>query len=511
MMLLLAIVITLTQLSARGKIEVEVCTDRLKITWVRQGLFQSKSDKEICYSTIATYQPTMGTWNGNWLTITEKNGTKTAFTNRLVFFLKTTDNNFINDFITQYTAANRASPIINNTTGLQQPSGAQGMERVKTRRSVVFYFTVLFVVFFYWVYMGALMLTIFLSDVWENIVFIFIAAIGFLMGLYTLRRLYKNSPSLTVDSSGLHFYNKVYAWADVEEVKVNGKFPYEIYFSSQLTEGMMLRFKDGAINYLHDSMYANLWRVKAYINQAMPAQAMYLPLTPVPVPAPASTPAPDAAYTYYKGNPFINIYGIMAWGSIVPLLGFALYVNNAVFTFFLLPACAGWYFLLSVKMNYFGVSGQAVIVKNHFRPWRKKVYPIAGIKEVIFDAEASSSNTLRIIFIDFRNIAHQAATLRDSDWLALKKDIEYQSIVVRDENGFEVPVTPATKKLNRKVVFYLIVYTLAGTALLVFIERLHVNETALLLLKILWLLLVIAGGFGFRWFIIWLARKEEVK
>ncbi len=84
-------------------------------------------------------------------------------------------------------------------------------------------------------------------------------------------------------------------------------------------------------------------------------------------------------------------------------------------------------------MNYFQVSDNLFVVRNHNLFWKKKAYRITEIKEVVFETQGKMPNCLRVITKNFKNKLYPAGTLRDKTWLALKDKLESFDITVRNE------------------------------------------------------------------------------
>jgi len=143
-----------------------------------------------------------------------------------------------------------------------------------------------------------------------------------------------------------------------------------------------------------------------------------------------------AQVDYFKGNQLMSIHGILMWG----LIGFFLYLILSKDT---LPPIGAliffgalgifWFVSNSWLMNFFGVSHDYFVIKNHNFIWKKKLYKINNIKEVVFETQGKMPNCLRIITKDFRNKLYPAATLRDKTWLELKRTLEKRGIKVRNE------------------------------------------------------------------------------
>ena len=88
-------------------------------------------------------------------------------------------------------------------------------------------------------------------------------------------------------------------------------------------------------------------------------------------------------------------------------------------------------------MNYFLISNDYLIVKNHNHIWKEKIYHLSNIKEVVFESNGQQPNCMRIITKDFKNKLYPAGTLRGKTWLKMKKKLELKGVIVRNECIYE--------------------------------------------------------------------------
>ena len=65
--------------------------------------------------------------------------------------------------------------------------------------------------------------------------------------------------------------------------------------------------------------------------------------------------------------------------------------------------------------------------------WKKKIFRLDNIEELVFETQPKQANMLRIITKDFKRKLYRGGTLKDSTWLELKDDVERKNIKVRNE------------------------------------------------------------------------------
>ena len=84
-------------------------------------------------------------------------------------------------------------------------------------------------------------------------------------------------------------------------------------------------------------------------------------------------------------------------------------------------------------MNYFVLTKDYLIVKNHNFLWQTKIYCLKDIKEIVYETQSKQPNSMRVITIDFKNKLYPAGTLRNKTWLEMKNRFEAKGLKVRNE------------------------------------------------------------------------------
>jgi hypothetical protein len=254
----------------------------------------------------------------------------------------------------------------------------------------------------------------------------------FFLAIYTVYKYYRNAPIIRIDNSTISFNNQSFTFSDLEHIDLTGirSFPYLFGFPM---EAATLKFKDGQTKYIFDSIYENSWQLKSFLKQVVIDKTEFTVQSPHNI---DKSELDNEYYDTFKGNQFTSLRGILLWGAI----GFFTYAvltskttrktaSLIVYIFFSFL----WFFLLSLTMNYFQVSQNYLVIKNHNLLWRRKAYRLSDIKEVTFETQGKMPNCLRVITKDFRNKLYLAATLGDKTWLELKDKLESYNITVRNE------------------------------------------------------------------------------
>jgi hypothetical protein len=251
-------------------------------------------------------------------------------------------------------------------------------------------------------------------------------------GFYSAYVYWKNVPIIRIDCNFICFNKEIFSVDDLEEIIYTGKknFPYLLGYPM---EAASLRFKNGQIKYIYDDMYENSWKLKTFLKQVVINKRDFV------VPELKSVDSNEMAsesYDFFIGNQFMSFRGVILWG----LGGFIAYrllvMGSSVRVgAWIVIAVLGtfWFLFNSWLMHYFKVSSSFLVVKNHNLWWRKKVYQLSDIEEVVFETHGKMPDSLRVITKDFRYNLYPAGTLRDNTWLGLKDKLEMQGVKVRNE------------------------------------------------------------------------------
>jgi len=127
----------------------------------------------------------------------------------------------------------------------------------------------------------------------------------------------------------------------------------------------------------------------------------------------------------FAGNPYTSFNGLVIFGWAVFILISLLVMKRPLVPMhlFILFPCVFVYWGFANQLNYFLVSNQRLIVRNHFLPWINKEYAVSEILAFDFESPYRRSQALRIIKQDFRSKLYCAGSLRDKHWSALREKL----------------------------------------------------------------------------------------
>jgi hypothetical protein len=261
---------------------------------------------------------------------------------------------------------------------------------------------------------------------------LFISVVLFILALYSIFWLYKNAIRLTVNSSFIAFNKKTFYWSKLTQIELTGKQPYVYVFTSP-REGIKLQFGEEQTKYIFDHYYTNVWQLKLFLQQVVINKQRFLEYDDQPV----NTSDLEAEFFIgYKGHPLFtwHSFGFLLWLVFFSrtFLAGNLSFSNPVFIIMAF-SCFFWYSTSISQMYYFDLSRNYLVIKNHLLPWKKKVYRVSSIKEIVLEKKAKMPCSLRVITNDFKTSLYHASTPSKKSWRKFKTELESYHIKVRDE------------------------------------------------------------------------------
>lgn len=269
-------------------------------------------------------------------------------------------------------------------------------------------------------------------DVGRNdYLFLFIGLVFVFLAFHMVIKYFKNARLIKADDSTIIFHKgDVYSLKDIEHIQFTGKVPFPILLLNFPFEGTCILFKNGTKKYVYDDLYSNAWELKSFLKQTVVDMKAYEPT----IAQGKINEADINEIEFFRGNPILSFSPIMLWGLISLIIFGAFKIAQKDGPWIIMVVVAIFLFIaLSSSMTYFGLSENYFIVKNYHFFWKKHIYRIDNIKEIVFETYPKSTICLRIITHDFRTKVYSACTLREKHWLGLMENLKEKGIVVRDE------------------------------------------------------------------------------
>jgi hypothetical protein len=267
-----------------------------------------------------------------------------------------------------------------------------------------------------------------------EIVLIIIGLLFAGIALYTIFNNYRNAPRIEVNNESIKFgHSETRYWKDLEKIEMTGKWPFDFWGNKK--EGIFLKFNGEEERYIFDDMYLNMPAIKVYIAKIVLPKDSALSEPKIR----DFTKLSDGKFTFYDGRQLYSFNGIVLWSIILIFLVITtidLFKNQDIATLLAATIISLLALILfSMKMKYFAVSDNCLLIKTHNFFWLKTIYGLIDVRELVFERgkDRSATTTLRIIFNDFTSATYPASTLWSKTWMQLKADLESKGIKVRNE------------------------------------------------------------------------------
>lgn len=263
------------------------------------------------------------------------------------------------------------------------------------------------------------------NDVGYYLFLVFVA-----LTLYMNFLFIKNSSKIILNKKGIIYRNRVYDWEKISEIKLTGKCG--LFFNAP-AECTTLLFKDLTTIKIFDELYQNSSEMKYFIQEIVVNKKEEIVDEEEKI---NLSDFDKEFFIPYKGNPVFSFRGIFMWGLILFFVFLPVFIKKPTnWNAYLFINCFSlfWFILNSWMMNYFEISKNYFIIKNHYFFWKKDIYHISEIKEIVFESQGKQPNTLRLITNKFKSKIYSAGTLTDTTWLEMKTELESKNINVRNE------------------------------------------------------------------------------
>jgi len=257
------------------------------------------------------------------------------------------------------------------------------------------------------------------------------APLLFIFAIYSVVQYFKNVPTIKVNSTEILFGKSIFYWSDVKDIKLTGKQPFK-YILRFPMEGAAIHLNDGTVKYIFDQSYVNAWQMKSFIQQVIIEKENEFSEEKISI---NNGRLDDELFEVYKDSQFTSFHGILTWVFTLFFCGMSLPIivsgKPAAILFILIILVL--FVSFSWKMNFFKLSDKYLLIKNHNFFWKKKVYRLEDIREIVFETRPKIPYCIRIITKDFKSNYYPAATIRDKTWIMFKKDLEAKGLKVRNE------------------------------------------------------------------------------
>ncbi len=272
--------------------------------------------------------------------------------------------------------------------------------------------------------MGGFIVHLLQTEIIPKLIFISIFGLGIIISINI--GYIKNAPAIILNKKGISIKNKYYDWSEISSFKLTGKGS-PIFNSGECTT---LIFKDKTRLEIYDDFYANVIEMKIFIEEIFSEnkETIAVPVDAIDI--------NQEKFVTYKGHPIFSFRGIYLWSIILFIPLIVMLKKNSIFVKPLLifnPISIFWFIINARMMHYFEISNNFIVIKNHYFFWKKKIYQLNEIREIVLFRPHKKPNTIRIVFNDFSTKKYMAGSLKDTTWLELIYDLEQKNVCIRDE------------------------------------------------------------------------------
>ncbi len=255
----------------------------------------------------------------------------------------------------------------------------------------------------------------------------------FFMLYYTWKRYMHSVPIVVCDGQHIYFNNQRHAVSDISKISFSGKFPFK-YFRSYMMEGMRIDFNDGSVRILFDDYHSNLGELKCFLNEIISNEKRQLLKGEIEQANNSSGVLLNQTVVIYRHH-ILSFTGLVFYFFLAFVLMCIHFVMERNQYDLLIMAGVGSFTLiaLSHQFHYFMLEESWFIVRNSLWFWRKKLFNLSNIKEVVFETAANGVTSARVITNDFDSHAFPAVPLREKDWTRLAQELELRQVTVRDD------------------------------------------------------------------------------
>lgn len=323
-------------------------------------------------------------------------------------------------------------------------------ENLTSKRNIFLTGLILLVVVGIFGFMGTLSIIKVFADLKNGVPFtktMFIVPLIFYPFLfYTFYYLLTYFPSLTIDKDGIEistiFKTKKYSWTEIRQIQITGKQFHKFLFVSMPVEATTIYLNNNSEIYLWADYYRNKSELRVVLDRANKIlldnkQFAKLDFN-IDRPNFAGQYVNDNDAKEFNGNHLLTFNGLLFYGWII-FIGFIISTKPHVFLTnygaiislsFATLVITG---MLSYQMHNFKITTNFLIVRNTVWFWRKDIYSLSDIREVVVEIPHRLSTSLRVITNDFRDKLYPAGSLSDKTWRELMEQLRHDKIKVRNE------------------------------------------------------------------------------
>ncbi len=264
--------------------------------------------------------------------------------------------------------------------------------------------------------------------------------------LYSIYYFLTYFPSFKIDKNGIEvstlFNTKNYSWTEIKEIQITGKQLSKFLFISMPVEATTIQLNDNSEIYLWVDYYRNKSELRVILERAnniLQGNKQFSRLEfNLSKPDFSSQITTDKQGKEFNGNHFLTFNGLVFYGWIVFFTHLILSSNknplNSIAGLIAMPlVLLSIPALFSYQMHYFVIGQNLLVVKNTIWIWKKDIYQLTDIKEVVIETPHRLSTSLRVITNHYHDKLYPAGSLSDKTWRDIMRQLQNGNVKVRNE------------------------------------------------------------------------------
>lgn len=323
-------------------------------------------------------------------------------------------------------------------------------EQLKSKRNILLTSLILIVVVGIFGFLGTLSIFKVVGDLKNGIPItktIFAVPLIFYPFLfYTVYYLLNYFPSLKIDIQGIKistiFRTSKYSWTEIKGIKLTGKQNHKFLFATTPMEAATIQLIGNSQIYLWMDYYRNRSDIRIVLDRANNILQGNRQFTELDFNIVKYKRTDQYVYSdnakEFNGNHLLSANGIFFYGWLI-FISFVVFsrpqviLSNYGAVISLSFVTLVFTIVLSYQMHNFKITDHHLIVRNTFWFWRKDIYPLEEIREIVIEPPGRLSTSLRVITKDFHDKLYPAGSLHRETWKRLIEQFLSDKIKVRDE------------------------------------------------------------------------------
>jgi hypothetical protein len=233
------------------------------------------------------------------------------------------------------------------------------------------------------------------------------------------------------------FHDRIRIGADeiefhqIEHIELLGQADMRFLYTSNFFDSVNIKLKSGKTISFFDMHYRNNFLLKQCLDQVFNKRKKFEPYVMQEV---RREDVKLSDRKSYNGYHLLSIFGLGFWFlHIYTAIMVVDYLNGDFRNEWFVDVMAigvmlGMYWFFSYGLNYFQVTDEHLIIRNHVAFWYKKTYKLDDINKIHFGSESKMPTALILYTKDYKKRFFHADTLWKRHWKSLRDDLRSKKV-----------------------------------------------------------------------------------